>query len=86
MFIREDFYIFKANYYGIISKDGVEARLIQVTEILNQESPIYTAYPSKHFGDFSAREGFIGKGQTERDALDDCLNKIEGVNWDELFD
>jgi len=72
----------KVQTYELIR--GGERFFIDVYEILAGESPYrYWAFPNLIFA--RSRRRYFGKGQTEREALRDCLARVRSAAMEEMF-
>lgn len=72
----------KVQTYELIR--GAERFLIDVYEIVAGESPYrYWAFPNLIF--VKGRRRYFGKGQTEREALRDCLSRVRAASMEDIF-
>ncbi len=63
---------------------GPERILIDVYEIIAGDSPFrFWAFPNLIF--VKSRRRYFGKGQTEKEALRDCLKRVSSVPLESLF-
>lgn len=63
---------------------GREHFYIDVCEVIAGESPYrYWAFPNLIF--VKGRRRYFGKGQTEKEALRDCLRRVRAVSLEEIF-
>jgi hypothetical protein len=68
-------------YQYIWSGGGVYIDVLEV--VAGDNTGKFVAEPSLLFG--NPKPEFMGAGTTEREALQDCLNRIKGVHADDLY-
>ena len=85
--LRDNLYLYEVKEYKLGTRDKKLYTIKILKDISGKGPSKYIAKPTTDFGDVSKpKKEYIGKGESENQALQDCIDKIADIDIETIFD